>query len=105
MPIYDYKCGTCGWFQAPAPISRFADPGECPTCGATSERALSTPQLSTIGTATRAGHLINERASHEPKRAKANGLTPSGPRIRRHAPAAKDGSRSFPTKRPWMISH
>ncbi|MEO0989367.1 MAG: zinc ribbon domain-containing protein [Pseudomonadota bacterium] len=105
MPIYDYKCSACGVFQAVAPLTQFADPTTCPSCGATSPRALTVPRVSTVSSTARKAHAINERSADSPKRAKANGLRPSGPKINSKARTYADGSKSIPNARPWMLSH
>jgi len=106
MPVYQYTCAQCGVFEDAAPISQFEAPRDCPTCGAVSPRnLLSAPSLSTYSPLARKAHAVNERASDNPKRAKENGLVPSGPRIRSQARTAKDGSKSMPNNRPWMLSH
>lgn len=87
-------------------MSRFDEPCDCPTCGLSSPRnLLSVPQLSRLNAQARSSHMINERASDSPKRAKANGMTPSGPRIKSKARTHADGSRSLAGTRPWMLSH
>lgn len=110
MPLYEYMCDACGPFEEIAPISRFSDPCDCPDCGATSPRVLlSVPRLATLSNGTRRAHETNERSADSPKRSshgpgcgccggsskKKNSKTLYRP----------DGSKSFPTKRPWMISH
>lgn len=105
MPVYRYTCLKCGTFEAVAPLSQFADPSDCPTCGALSERSLAIPQLSTVSPSARRAHTVNERSADSPRRAKANGLTPSGPKIGSKARTHRDGSRSLPASRPWMLSH
>lgn len=106
MPVYQYNCATCGSFEETASISRFADPCECPSCGALSPRnLLSVPQLSTLNSKARAGHMINERASDNPKLASATGMRPTGPKIKSRARTHADGSKSMSGTRPWMLSH
>lgn len=106
MPIYQYTCATCGSFEESASISCFAEPCACPTCGAVSPRnLLSVPQLSKLAPQARSAHRINERAADSPRRAKANGLTPTGPKIKSKALTRADGSKSLPGARPWMLSH
>lgn len=105
MPVYEYICHDCGPFEEIAPLSRFAEPCDCPSCGASSSRLLSVPQVSAVSGLTRRAHEVNERSADSPKRAKANGLTPSGPRINTRAARAADGSKSLPGTRPWMLSH
>ncbi|APX13489.1 zinc ribbon domain-containing protein [Tateyamaria omphalii] len=105
MPLYDYICAEHGVFQEMAPVSRFDAPCACPVCGASSVRALTVPQLSTLAPLARKAHGVNERSSDSPRRAKANGLTPSGPRIRSKSHRAADGTKSTQSSRPWMLSH
>ena len=105
MPVYKYTCATCGDFEEMVPMARFADPCDCPTCGAVSPRALTMPQISMVSAHNRRAHGINERSSDSPKRAKANGLTPSGPKIGSRAITRADGSKSLKGSRPWMLSH
>ncbi|MEM1075423.1 MAG: zinc ribbon domain-containing protein [Pseudomonadota bacterium] len=105
MPVYDYVCRECGVFQKSAPISQFDAPCACPSCGAVSPRALTVPQLSKVSSFARRAHDINQRSSDSPMRAKANGLQPTGPRIKSKARYHADGSRSLGGHRPWMLSH
>ena len=105
MPTYQYLCDARGPCEEVAPSSRFAEPCDCPACGAASPRnLLSLPQLSRLNSVARSGHAINERASDSPRRAKANGLTSTGPKIRSKARQHADGSRSISGARPWMLS-
>ncbi|MEM6941922.1 MAG: zinc ribbon domain-containing protein [Pseudomonadota bacterium] len=106
MPVYQYTCATCGTFEQNASISQFADPCDCPTCGAVSPRnLLSVPQLSRVASTARSAHMVNERASDAPKRASTTGMRPTGPKIRARSQTHPDGSKSTPSARPWMLSH
>ncbi|MEM6373084.1 MAG: zinc ribbon domain-containing protein [Pseudomonadota bacterium] len=105
MPIYQYSCEQCGLFEDRKPIALFDAPCDCPTCGALSPRALTMPQVSMVSAIARRSHAINERSSDSPRRAKANGLTPSGPSIKSRAVQGADGSKHMPGARPWMLSH
>lgn len=104
MPVYQYKCDDCGLFEETKPLSLFAEPCKCPACGAISPRALTVPQMSVMTSYARRSHAINERSADSPKRAKANGLTPSGPRIKRGATSGANGFKNTPNARPWMLS-
>lgn len=109
MPVYEYECAHCGPFEALAPMSAFADPCNCPDCATPAPRVLLTaPGLAIMSTSTRTAHATNERAADTPKRSGhgpgcscCSGATKK-PSKTLHRP---DGSKSFPTKRPWMISH
>lgn len=106
MPIYEYMCEDCGPFEETASIDRFTDPCDCPACGASAQRnLLSVPQLSRLTSQARSAHAVNERSADSPKRAKANGLKPTGPKIRSKARIRPDGTKSLAGARPWMLSH
>lgn len=112
MPNYDYMCDTCGPFTGFAAMADFDKPCACPACGDPARRALFTaPKLAVVGSGLRRAHETNERAAHEPKSTKKHGpgcgcCSGAGgakkPSRTLHRP---DGSKSFPSARPWMISH
>ncbi|SMX33261.1 FmdB family zinc ribbon protein [Actibacterium lipolyticum] len=110
MPIYDYVCKDCGPFTDFAPMAQFAAPCNCPDCDALAPRAiLSAPKLAIVGGGVRKAHETNERSADSPRKSthgpgcsccSAGGKKRSSGTL--HRP---DGSKSFPNKRPWMISH
>ena len=114
MPTYDYACPACGPFEALRTVARRDEPGACPDCGTVAPRVLGgAPQLALMAAATRLAVATNERACHEPRRSRdvaaphrhhagcgCGGASRSGATAR-----APNGARSFPAKRPWMISH
>lgn len=114
MPTYDYACPAHGGFDAFRALGQRNDPAPCPDCGDASPRVFaSAPRLALLDGDTRSAIATNERARHEPKR--------SGDYQRLRHPAgcgccstaskrsstltAPNGNKSFPSKRPWMISH
>jgi putative FmdB family regulatory protein len=109
MPTYDYDCPVCGPFTAPRPMAEFELPHDCPSCGAQAPRVvLTAPSLAGMNQARRLAAATNERSSHEPRRSKSHapgcGCCSGGklaPGKAKQAPAIK----SFPSARPWMISH
>ncbi|MCR9213729.1 MAG: zinc ribbon domain-containing protein [Proteobacteria bacterium] len=109
MAIYSYYCKDCGPFEDMAPISDYDKPGSCPSCSASSERMISTPRLSVMEAGKRHAHATNERSSHEPKTSSHGpgcGCCGGGSKkINSSTLYRPDGSKSFPSKRPWMISH
>ncbi len=115
MPIYDYDCETCGPFREMRPMSMAAEPCACPDCGTPAPRAFFTmPALATMDGDRRTAIATNERASHEPvssKSERARRLHPSNcscckPGAKQRATVFRaDGAKSFPSSRPWMISH
>jgi len=111
MPVYEYACARCGPFAALRPMAEYADPQPCPECGSEAPRVLLTaPTLLTMDPRKRTAIATNERSANEPKSSKSLGHGPncgccgSGKKSRLTL-RGKDGSKSFPTSRPWMISH
>lgn len=112
MPLYTYDCPDHGVFTAFASINDYDKPCTCPDCGGAADRCFSLPQYRVLSDSARHAHATNERAQHEPKSSKAGGHGSScgcgscGTSKKKsrtlHRP---DGSKSFPTARPWMISH
>ena len=45
MPLYDYRCVSCGDFREFRPMKESSRPGMCPVCGAPSERVITAPFL------------------------------------------------------------
>ncbi len=113
MPTYEYACDTCGDFTALRSLALRNEPCACPDCGQDAVRVmLSAPRLGVMASATRSAHAVNERASHAPQSSKdyVRLKHPSGcgccstskPSKTLTTPA---GSKTFPSARPWMISH
>lgn len=115
MPTYDYDCGGCGGFEAIRSIALRDEPAACPGCGAASPRVLGAPpQLACMDVGVRSAHATNERAQHAPRSSRDGGYGrlrhPSGCGCcsgakRTGTVRSHDGSKAFPAKRPWMISH
>jgi putative FmdB family regulatory protein len=119
MPTYDYDCPTCGGFDAFRSLSQRNEPAPCPDCGTASPRVFaSAPRLACLSAETRTAMDRNEAARHAPMSSKgyAEGAYgrlrhPAGcgccsPGTRKTSTVtAANGSKMFPTKRPWMISH
>jgi putative FmdB family regulatory protein len=117
MPLYEYECRACGRFDDLQPVSAASRPATCPRCGEESPRVISLPRLLEMDGALRRAHEVNERNAHEPT------VSTQEERHHRHAHGPNcaccssdkpvgssalygaDGSKMFPTKRPWMISH
>lgn len=114
MPTYDYECRDCGGFDALRPLSQRNEPAACPACAAASPRVFaSAPRLGLLEEGTRRAMDVNERARHEPKSSRdyqrlkhpaGCGCCSTG-RSRKATVTAPSGAKSFPSKRPWMISH
>lgn len=112
MPVYEYLCDACGGdFTALRPMSHSSLPHACPDCGGEAQRVLlSAPAFAGMQAADRKAHAINERARHEPKSSSQLGHKHGpgcgcGSGVSKATAVSTDGKKSFPTKRPWMISH
>lgn len=113
MPSYDYACAACGDFTAVRPMAESATPQPCPGCGEPSPRAFRTaPAFSGLPAATRRAHAANEKSADRPALLSEGGHR-HGPgcgccgSVKNARPVLRgaDGSKAFPTARPWMISH
>ena len=97
-------------YTMPSPLSL---PDALPICV-----FVSAPRLACTSPEQRRAHDTNERARHEPRRSRdvAEGSYArmrhpsgcgccSGASKRGSTVTAPNGAKTFPTKRPWMISH
>ncbi|HDP90067.1 MAG TPA: zinc ribbon domain-containing protein [Thioalkalivibrio sp.] len=118
MPIYEYDCPACGPFTRLVHLADSAAPAECPDCGQWSRRLISAPSLSLMSSENRGKWERNERAQHEPRRARRSscgcaGVHTCGSGARSSSAASEHGDTSKPvfqrqTKkhaRPWMLGH
>ncbi|WP_299475423.1 zinc ribbon domain-containing protein [uncultured Roseibium sp.] len=124
MPVYDYLCATCGPISARRPMSEHDAPITCPACKGEAPRAiLQAPNMSGLSPSDRQAHQRNEAAQHNPKFSTKSEREDVSRETRKRHPAGcsccsgskgnfrssavykADGSKTFPSKRPWMISH
>ncbi|WP_029617038.1 FmdB family zinc ribbon protein [Pseudorhizobium marinum] len=109
MPNYDYKCADCGPFTHRRSMTMSGEPCECPECGQSSPRAfLSMPFVASMEASTRIARATNEKSAHEPVTSKSLGHG-AGCSCCNGKPTKAiyraDGAKTFPSSRPWMISH
>lgn len=120
MPYYDYVCPDCGPFTEIRPMAESAEPAVCPGCGGAAPRAfLSAPRLAIMAGERRQAFATNERSANAPRSSgefiaeqasrKRHGVSCSccsgSTAVKSKALRTADGSKTFPGKRPWMISH
>ncbi len=112
MPVYDYLCGDCGPFTDMRPMSECEEPGNCPTCSNLSPRAiLRAPHFLCMPAETRKAIAVNERSANAPrtldqyKASHRPGCGCCSGKPSRLVKKTRSGAKSFPTARPWMISH
>lgn len=87
MPLYEFKCDTCGIFDTWRSLAEYNHPTNCPTCKQPATRIFSPP------TAILSGSLRLKTENPEPQLVKRD-REPKQPRVKHH-----NGSR------PWMIGH
>ncbi|WP_017446821.1 zinc ribbon domain-containing protein [Gayadomonas joobiniege] len=115
MPLYDYKCAQHGVFQEMVPLAKGHEPCACPRCGKLCAKViLIPPQVLEMAPNKRKAAEKNEKASHEPiistpesrdkKHGRGCGCEHTAAKTRKAVYLA-DGSKIFPSARPWMISH
>jgi putative FmdB family regulatory protein len=112
MPVYDYLCGRCGPFTEMRPMADCDLPQRCPQCARRAPRAfLTAPYCAAMSAERRLAHATNEKSASAPQTLsglkKAHGAgcgCCSGKQVGK-AERARNGGKSFPTKRPWMLSH
>ncbi len=100
MPRYDYSCDECGRFTAWRPMSEYAEPSECPTCGSPAPRAVTAPFIADMNPHTRIAHERNEKSAHEPQ--VESRRAPDRPDADRSG--REDYQRAY-GGRPWMLGH
>jgi putative FmdB family regulatory protein len=112
MPTYEYLCDDCGPFSAMRPMAECELPSPCPACAASAPRVILTaPHCSSLSAERRAAYATNERSAYAPKTlsqtrgAHAPGCGCCSGRRSRLVARGRGGAKSFPTSRPWMISH
>jgi putative FmdB family regulatory protein len=113
MPVYEYLCDECGPFKDMRPMAECDDPQICPSCESSSPRVILTaPNFLCMSSDRRKAIATNERSANAPKtldQYKAShgpgcGCC-SGTKPKRAVNKTRSGAKSFPTARPWMISH
>jgi putative FmdB family regulatory protein len=112
MPVYDYLCERCGPFTEMRPMAHYELPHGCPVCGFEAPRViLSAPHFSGLSAERRLAHATNERSANAPRsaselRAKHGaGCGCCSGKSSRSLKRDRNGKKSFPYGRPWMISH
>jgi putative FmdB family regulatory protein len=90
MPLYEFRCETCGPFEAWRTLAEAGTPMLCSTCEAIAKRVFSPPSVN-----LNSGSLRLRGEMKEPQVVKrSQDREPAAPRYSQH----RQG-------RPWMISH
>lgn len=109
MPVYDYDCPSCGAFSVLRSMTEFELPHDCPDCGTEAPRVILTaPAIAGMSRSRRIAAETNERSSHEPRKSKGHapgcGCCSQATKANTQR-AGATAMKSFPSSRPWMISH
>ena len=86
MPLYEFRCDTCGEFEAFRALAEFDNPMYCPTCDRLARRIFCAPNIN-----LNSGRL--PRSPREPQVVKREN-NPASPRYQ-----------SIKSGRPWAIAH
>jgi putative FmdB family regulatory protein len=112
MPVYDYLCPDCGPFTEMRPMAECDLPSRCEDCGLDAPRAfLNVPYFACMPAEQRKAQAVNEQSRHAPKTldqyraSHGPGCGCCRPKPSRRVAKTRGGAKSFPTSRPWMISH
>ncbi|PZD74410.1 hypothetical protein C1752_01243 [Acaryochloris thomasi RCC1774] len=90
MPLYDFRCETCGEFDAWQTLAELDQPMPCPTCPATTKRLFSASNISLSSGKLR---TMDRQVASEPRVVK---------RDRNPTPPRHQASKN---PRPWMVGH
>jgi len=87
-------------------MAEYDRPQDCPDCGATCGRVLSSmPAIAGMDSGRRTAIATNERSAHAPRLSSAHGPGCGCCKTGTRKTLAAEGVKSFPSARPWMISH
>jgi len=67
MPLYAFRCDTCGSFEVRRPFAQAHEPAFCPVCSAPGQRVLTPPGLYRTSPGLRRALALEERSAHEPE--------------------------------------
>ena len=109
MPLYDYRCTTCGDFRSWQRMSESADGAACPGCEETATRLVTAPSLALMPNNNRIAHSRNEKSADQPEVATRASMDrgqtgkPHGQQCSGHGHQHSGLGHSH--GRPWMIGH
>lgn len=67
MPLYEFKCPTCGVFEEQHPMSSIPRTTACHSCGADARKIMSSTKLSHLNSARGQALSSAEASAHEPQ--------------------------------------
>ncbi|WP_091642137.1 zinc ribbon domain-containing protein [Aquisalimonas asiatica] len=105
MPVYTYRCPSCGDFDALVPSSSCRDDQACIQCCTPSPRVITATHLATLSQSRRHAHETNERSQHAPSCRCCSGHQNSPSSPDRSGASETPPIRTTRPKRPWMLGH
>ncbi|MEM9444400.1 MAG: FmdB family zinc ribbon protein [Verrucomicrobiota bacterium] len=102
MPLYQYYCEEHGPFEAFASMQDRHKAMRCPDCLIESNRMITVPRLSGLGSLRMQAEARNEKSRHEPHVCKTSTCCGRG---HSHKKERKKGLQSYTGSRPWVIEH
>ena len=93
MPLYEFRCQTCGIFEQWRSLDESSNPILCPTCQVVAQRVISAPGLITTPYALRS----RVERSAEPRVVNKKHQEPATHKHHNH--------NHHHQGRPWMIGH
>jgi putative FmdB family regulatory protein len=66
MPLYDYRCQTCGPFREWRRMQQYEQSVPCPLCSLPAPRLPTSPMVPVLSANERIAHARNEKSAHEP---------------------------------------
>lgn len=91
MPLYEYRCNSCGEFEAWRSMAEYNAPTDCPQCSQVAIKVFSAPNINLNSGSLSA---IARSQSTEPRLVKRESKKTTKPRYQ-----------SSDNTRPWMVSH
>jgi putative FmdB family regulatory protein len=89
MPLYEFRCDSCGEFEAWRTIAELSEPMQCPSCEGVAKRIFSPPNINlNVGS-----FQAKQGNVREPKL------------VKREREPEKPKYQSPQSGRPWMIGH
>jgi putative FmdB family regulatory protein len=66
MPVYAFRCETCGAFDVMRPMAEASAPARCPGCDDEARRGEHPPGLALVAKPLRRALESEEKSAHEP---------------------------------------
>jgi len=89
VPLYEFRCNSCGVFEQWRTMSESSNPAYCPACEAPGQRIFSAPAVNLSGS------LPLRQSSPEPELvSKSRDREPPKPKFQAQS-----------CGRPWMLNH